>query len=81
MKTSQEVLQKLVEDGRVQNAAIPTLLHPDFHKRNIYVSAEDPTVITGVIDWQSASIEPAFIYANETPDFATLPLEPEEPTF
>ncbi|KAF4170082.1 hypothetical protein CNMCM6936_005227 [Aspergillus lentulus] len=60
---------------RIQDAATPALLHPDFHKRNIYVSAEDPTVITGVLDWQSASIEPAFIYANETPDFAALPEE------
>ncbi|OQD81485.1 hypothetical protein PENANT_c027G06816 [Penicillium antarcticum] len=47
-------------------------------KRSIYVSAEEPTVITGLIDWQSTSIEPAFIYANETPDFAALPRVPEE---
>ncbi|GFF63103.1 hypothetical protein IFM60648_00818 [Aspergillus lentulus] len=75
LKISQEVMQKLVKNKRIQDAATPALLHPDFHKRNIYVSAEDPTVITGVLDWQSASIEPAFIYANETPDFAALPEE------
>ncbi|KAM3452511.1 hypothetical protein MY3296_004535 [Beauveria thailandica] len=46
--------------------------------RNIFVSADDPTIITGLIDWQSTSVEPAFIYANETPDFATPPEEPEE---
>ncbi|ATY65652.1 serine threonine kinase [Cordyceps militaris] len=46
--------------------------------RNIFVSADDPTVITGLIDWQSTSIEPAFIYANETPDFAAPPEEPDE---
>ncbi|PMB70932.1 hypothetical protein BM221_003392 [Beauveria bassiana] len=28
--------------------------------------------------WQSTSVEPAFIYANETPDFAAPPEEPEE---
>jgi hypothetical protein len=56
---------------------MPLLQLCDFHKRNIYVSAGDPTVITGVIDWQSASIEPAFIYANEAPDFAALPEESE----
>ncbi|KAH0359995.1 hypothetical protein KCU65_g9653, partial [Aureobasidium melanogenum] len=39
---------------------------------NIFVSDSEPTKITGIIDWQSTSIEPAFIYANETPDFATL---------
>lgn len=73
LETSREVMQKLVEDKRIQDAAVPTLLHADFHKRNIYVSADDPTVITGLIDWQSSSIEPAFLYANETPDFAAPP--------
>lgn len=75
------MLQNMVKDKRIQDAAVPTLLHPDFHKRNIYVLAENPTVLTGLLDWQSASIEPAFIYANETPDFATLPEKPEEDTF
>lgn len=74
-------MKKLVDDERIQNAAAPVLAHPDYHKRNIYVSAQDPAVITGIIDWQSASIEPAFIYANETPDFAALPEEPEDDTF
>ncbi|KZF20387.1 hypothetical protein L228DRAFT_232990 [Xylona heveae TC161] len=78
LQISQEVMQRLVKDKRIQDAAIPVLLHPDFHKRNIYVSAEDPTIITGLIDWQSTSIEPAFVYANETPDFAALPEELEE---
>lgn len=31
---------------------------------------EDPTVITGIIDWQSTAVEPAFVFAAETPDFA-----------
>ncbi|CAL5872148.1 uncharacterized protein PFLUO_LOCUS6406 [Penicillium psychrofluorescens] len=74
-------MQRLIEDKRIQDAATPALLHPDFHMRNIYVSAEEPTVVTGLIDWQSTSIEPAFIYANETPDFAALPKGPEEDTF
>ncbi|KAF4211345.1 hypothetical protein CNMCM5878_002813 [Aspergillus fumigatiaffinis] len=81
LKTSKEVMQKLIKDKRIQDAATPALLHPDFHKRNIYVSAGDPTVITGVIDWQSANIEPAFIYANKTPDFAALPEESEGNVF
>ncbi|OJJ50142.1 hypothetical protein ASPZODRAFT_128762 [Penicilliopsis zonata CBS 506.65] len=75
LNTSQEMMQRLVEDKRVQDAAAPTLLHPDFHMRNIFMSPEDPTIITGLIDWQSTSVEPAFIYANETPDFAALPEE------
>jgi hypothetical protein len=68
----------LVQDKRIQDAAVPTLLHPDFHMRNIFVSPEDPTIITGLIDWQATAIEPGFIYANETPDFAALPEQPEE---
>jgi hypothetical protein len=68
----------LVQDKRIQDAAVPTLLHADFHMKNIFVSPEDPIVITGLIDWQSTAIEPAFIYANETPDFAALPEQPDE---
>jgi aminoglycoside/choline kinase family phosphotransferase len=58
------------EEPRIRNAATPTLLHPDLHKRNIFVSDDDPAVITGIIDWQSSSIEPAFWYADDVPDFA-----------
>lgn len=54
----------------IRKASTPTLFHPDFHSRNIYVAENDPTTITGIIDWQSASIEPSFVYAAETPDFA-----------
>ncbi|GKZ33340.1 hypothetical protein AbraIFM66950_003190 [Aspergillus brasiliensis] len=70
---SQGVMQNLIKDERIQDAATPALVHPDFHKRNIYVSAEDPIVITGLIDWQSTSIEPSFIYVNETLNFASPP--------
>ncbi|KAI4152108.1 MAG: hypothetical protein LQ340_003107 [Diploschistes diacapsis] len=65
-----QVIQKMAEDPRMQEVAIPTLYHPDLHARNIFVSDDDPTVVTGFIDWQSSSIEPAFEYADETPDFA-----------
>jgi hypothetical protein len=34
-----------------------------------------------LIDWQSASIKPAFLYANEIPDFASLPEWSGEDTF
>jgi hypothetical protein len=66
------VLYDLIKEPQVQRVARPTLLHADLHKRNIFVSDSEPSKITGIIDWQSTSIEPAFIYANETPDFATL---------
>ena len=61
----------MIEDKRIEDATIPALIHPGFYKRNIYVSAEELTAITGLIDWQPTSIEPAFIYANEIPDFTT----------
>ncbi|RMD39708.1 hypothetical protein DV735_g5425, partial [Chaetothyriales sp. CBS 134920] len=59
----------MAEDPRIQNVATPVLFHPDLHKRNIFVDEDDPTVVTSIIDWQSASIEPAFWYADEVPDF------------
>lgn len=73
-------MQSLIKNKRIKDAATPTLLHPDFNMRNIYVSVEEPTVITGLIDWQSASIELAFLYSNETPDFASLPELPGDGT-
>jgi len=60
----------LSEYPRIQDAATPVLFHPDLHKRNIFVSDDNPSFITSIIDWQSASIEPAFWYTDETPDFA-----------
>jgi len=64
------VIKQISDDPRVKDTAIPTLFHPDLHKRNIFVSDDDPTTITAIIDWQSAAIEPAFLYADEIPDFA-----------
>lgn len=64
------VIKKMSEDPPIQAGATPTLLHPDLHKRNLFISDDDPAVITGIIDWQSCSIEPAFWHADETPDFA-----------
>lgn len=67
---------RMAEDPRVQNAAIPTMFHSDLHKRNIFVSEEDPTVVSAIIDWQSSSIEPAFWNAKDVPDFAQPVLVP-----
>lgn len=54
------------------------MFHSDLHKRNIFVSEENPTVVTGFIDWQLTRIEPAFYYADEAPDFAALPTPEKE---
>ena len=73
LENSEAVLAQLVELPSIQKAAAPTLVHPDYHKRNIFVAPEDPSVITGVIDWQSSSVEPAFEYTREYPDFISMP--------
>lgn len=46
------------------------MFHPDLHKRNLFVSEDDPTVVTAILDWQSTCIEPAFSYSDAIPDFA-----------
>ncbi|ESZ92168.1 hypothetical protein SBOR_7463 [Sclerotinia borealis F-4128] len=73
LDSAQNILQNLTTQPQIKHASAPTLLHADLHARNIFVSDEDPTLITCLIDWQSSSIEPAFIYASEVPDFATSP--------
>lgn len=72
------VLKAMSSDRRIQNASAPTLFHPDLHKGNIFVSDENPSAITNIIDWQSASTEPAFWYANDIPDFAGITTEASE---
>jgi hypothetical protein len=64
------MLKEMTKGSQVQNAASPVMFHPDLHERNIFVSEEDPAVVSAIIDWQSTSIEPAFWYADATPDFA-----------
>jgi hypothetical protein len=68
LEVSSRVIQELAQSPLIQNVAVPTLLHPDIHKRNIFVSEEDPSQLTAIIDWQSTSIESVFVYANHTPD-------------
>jgi hypothetical protein len=58
------------KDTRIQDNATPILVHPDLHMSNIFVDPEDPTKITSIIDWQSASIEPAFMCPLPVLDFA-----------
>lgn len=70
------VLKEMAKNSWIQDVASPVLFHPDLHKRNIFVSAEDPTVVSAIIDWQYISIEPAFWYADATPDFAQPVPEP-----
>ncbi|KAF2429358.1 hypothetical protein EJ08DRAFT_671105 [Tothia fuscella] len=62
------VTKQLPNTPQVRATSTRTLLHPDLHARNIFVSEEDPAQITAIIDWQSTSIEPAFRYVNYEPD-------------
>ena len=71
LRDTRSLLTHMSGDPRIKACATPLLFHPDLHKRNIFVSEDDPSIITGIIDWQAASIEPAFWYADEIPDFAT----------
>lgn len=72
LESGRAVIKKMSKDKLILTAAAPTLLHPNLHERNIFVSENDPTVITGIINWQSASIEPAFWYSDDVPDFARV---------
>jgi hypothetical protein len=70
LKQGRAMIEKMAADPLTKNVSSPVLFHPDLHKRNIFVSDRDPTIITAIIDWQPCSTEPAFYYAHETPDFA-----------
>ena len=69
------MIRALIERNDVKKASTPNLFRQDLHARNIFVSDEDPTQITSIIDWQSCSIEPAWHYSHETPDFCTASIE------
>jgi hypothetical protein len=67
------VIKELIKSPLIGEVSGAMLLHPDLNKRNIYVSPDDPTRITALIDWQSTCVEPTFVYANETPDLIAPP--------
>lgn len=43
----------------------PCLWHGDLHADNIFVDPNDPTRITGVLDWQSIEIAPLFVQVQQ----------------
>lgn len=69
-----ETLPILSYDPRVVEAAGSILWHTDLHLGNIFVSSDDPTIIEGIIDWQSAQVAPLFIQAR-FPEFLRPPKE------
>lgn len=68
-----KVTAQLLCDPRLQEISEPKLFHPDLHTRNMFVSCSDPTKITCLIDWQSATLDPIFLYAHVTPDLCSVP--------
>ncbi|KAI4608912.1 hypothetical protein J4E83_008951 [Alternaria metachromatica] len=64
------ITKQMIQTTLMQTVSTPILFHPDLHSRNIFVSDEDPTVLTAILDWQASAIQPAFWYADSTPDFA-----------
>lgn len=70
MGACRETMQVLAEKEDVQAMAAPVLLYPAIHKRSIYVSPDDPYIVTGMVSWRSACIGPAFVHVVFTPDFA-----------
>ncbi|KAF2839056.1 hypothetical protein M501DRAFT_1024106 [Patellaria atrata CBS 101060] len=65
LRRARSVLKTLCADPRIQAAATPVLFHPDLHKRNVFVSENNPVIIIAIIDWQSTSMELAFWYADD----------------
>ncbi|KAB8356463.1 hypothetical protein FH972_024046 [Carpinus fangiana] len=73
LEVTSKVMKNLIQLPQIQGVAAPMLLHPDFHKRNIFVDEKDPSKVTALIDWQSTCINPTFMFSSEEPDFAALP--------
>lgn len=68
--STRDVLHDISQDARIRDNVAPILVHPDLHMSNIFVDPDDPTKITSIIDWQSASIEPACMCPLPILDFA-----------
>jgi hypothetical protein len=49
-------------------ACRPALSHPDFHSNNILVSNDNPAHVTGVVDWEYASILPLWAAYKVPPE-------------
>ncbi|KAJ5155193.1 kinase-like domain-containing protein [Penicillium capsulatum] len=73
LESSRKLLHTLIQDPKITATSSPTLFHPAFHQRNIFVADEDPTEITAVTNWQSAAVNPVFAYVKPFADFAYPP--------
>lgn len=74
LETTITVMKMLDSHPRLVESAQPTLWHTDLHMGNIFVSPDDNTQITSLIDVQCQSILPLFLQA-QWPVFLQPPRE------
>ncbi|KZF22374.1 hypothetical protein L228DRAFT_261549 [Xylona heveae TC161] len=58
------ILPIISSDSRIVKLSTPALWRKNSHLGNIFVSPDDPTHITGIIDWQSTHIAPLLLDAQ-----------------
>lgn len=63
-------MTKLDEASLIDKVSEPVLWHTDLHMGNIYVSEENPAIVS-LIDWQSIVVSPLFLQAR-FPDFLSI---------
>ncbi|KAL5337438.1 hypothetical protein BJX70DRAFT_409301 [Aspergillus crustosus] len=68
------LMEMLDSNPTIRKVAQPTLSHTDLHMGNIFVSAEDPSKIECLIDFQSLCVMPAFLQC-QWPIFLKPPQE------
>ncbi|EZG05962.1 hypothetical protein H106_04448 [Trichophyton rubrum CBS 735.88] len=72
LQKATQVLPYLSKDLEVLKWSDPVIWHNDLHFGNIYISPNDPTIIQGVIDWQSIEASPLFTQV-QFPEFLRPP--------
>lgn len=74
---TKKALRTITDSSNILDKAQPVLWHTDLHMGNIFVSENEPGIVTGIIDWQNTAVNPAFLQAR-WPIFLTPPENYEE---
>lgn len=61
LEAAMKIIPILAGHTSLQRFSKPTLWHGNFHLGNVFVSDQDPTTITSIIDWQFMTIMPVFM--------------------
>jgi phosphotransferase family enzyme len=69
---AKEALPTIASSAKLLGKTQPILWHTDLHMGNIFVSENDPGVVTGIIDWQNTPVSPSFLQVR-WPVFLTPP--------